>query len=902
MLHRLCGMALAALMPLLLATGSARGEGRTIVLGFDGMDPELTEAWMADGTLPNFATLAAEGSYHRLPTTNPPQSPVAWASFITGLQPGAHGLFDFLARNPLTYTPEYAIARVEPPESTIDLFGFRLPLDEGQTVSRRSGTPFWFDAVRRGLDATVLRVPTTYPPETGGRVLAGMGVPDLLGTQGTWTVYATQPAPAGTEQGRWVEVTPLAGRIETVLEGPPHPLRSDPQPLTVPVSIEDAGGGRVRVDIDGTTVELTPGAWSDWVAVRFRFAGLLSVSGLVRLHFVQGLPDLRLYLSPIQIDPRDPVVALSHPDEYAAELASRIGLYHTIGMPEETSSLNAEIISDDAWLDMMRAIMAERERMLFDILDRQQHGLVVVVFVQTDRVSHMFWRGIDAEHPRHAEMAPEHRTAIREVYREADRILGRVRAAMQPADRLIVLSDHGFDSYRRSVHLNRWLVEQGFMTTKPGEPTSDSLFGNVDWTKTRAYALGFNGIFLNRKGREALGIVREEEAAGLKRQLIERLQALVDPATGRRVVATAYDAAEVYQGDRIDEAPDILVGYAPGYRASWQTALGGVPDGPVVVDNDRKWSGDHLIDPPAVPGVLFTSFPLMTPPAGIWEIGGLVRASLAAQYPDLPEPGPLPGEYGLFDWPAPVLAAVDRQLAGFLPVPLRIVLWSALGAFLSMLVYRLISPQQRLAALREETAALRRQLAGFAGEFADMAPLLRRNLALSFRQLGLTFGPAMLAGLPVIFILAFLSNAFDARAPQPGERIVLTFEPEQGRQLPPVRFTGGEVRELAPGRFEVVWPKAGERVEIRDSLGTLLAVLPPPALVRTLHPRQWWNALIGNPAGYLPAPSEIASVTLALPQPRVLPVGPDWLTGWLVPALVVMVVVSLVLKLAWRLA
>lgn len=902
MFHRLSGTLPAALLLLVLAAGNARGEGRTIVLGFDGMDPELSDAWMADGTLPNFAKLAERGSYHRLATTNPPQSPVAWASFVTGQQPGAHGLFDFLSRNPLTYSPEYAIADVEPPESAIDLFGFRLPLDEGRTVSRRSGTPFWFDSVRRGLDATVLRVPTTYPPEAGGTVLAGMGVPDLLGTQGTWTVYATGPAPAGTEQGRWVEVTPAGGRIETVFEGPPHPLRSDPEPLAVPLVIEDAGSGRVRVDLDGTVAELAPGDWSDWVEVRFSFAGLLGVSGLVRLHLVQGFPDLRLYVSPIQIDPRDPVVTLTNPDEYAAELASRIGLYHTIGMPEETSSLNAEVISDQAWLDMMRTILAEREKMLFDALERQERGLVVAVFVQTDRVSHMFWRGIDEGHPRHGDIAPEHREAIREIYREADRILGRVLDAMRPADRLIVLSDHGFENYRRSVHLNRWLVEEGFMTTKPGEPASESLFANVDWTKTRAYALGFNGIFLNLRGREALGIVRADEVADLKAEIIRRLEALTDPATGRRVVQKAYDAAEVYEGPRVSEAPDILVGYAPDYRASWQTALGGVPDGPVVIDNDRKWSGDHLIDPPAVPGVLFTSFPLETPPAGIWEVGKLVRASLAAQYPDLAEPGPLPGEYGLFDWPAPALAAVDRWLSGFLPASLRILLWSAVGAFLSMLVYRLISPQRRLAALRDETAALRAKLARFEGEFSDMAPLLRRNLALSFRQLGLTFGPAVLAGLPVIFVLAFLSNAFDARLPQPGERVVVGFEPEEGRRLPPLVFEGGEARSLAPDRFAIVWPAEGERITVRDSTGDVLFVLPPAAPVRTLHPRQWWNALIGNPAGYLPAPTEIAAVTLELPQPRVLPAGPDWLAGWLVPALVVMVVVSLALKFAWRLA
>ncbi|GBD44963.1 hypothetical protein HRbin40_02459 [bacterium HR40] len=887
---------------LLLSAGIARSDGRTIVLGFDGMDPELTETWMADGTLPNFARLARQGSYHRLPTTLPPQSPVAWASFVTGLAPGAHGLFDFLARNPLSYAPEYAIARSHPPQHAIDLFGWHLPLDAGTVESRRSGTPFWFAAVRRGLDATVLQVPTTWPPEAGGTVLSGMGVPDLLGTQGTWTIYATRPAPAGTEQGRWFTVTPVAGRIETRFEGPPHPLANPPDPLALPLAIEDAGAGRVRVELAGKRVELAPGSWSEWMELRFPFAGLFSLSGLVRLHLVQGFPDLLLYVSPIQPDPRDPVVALSHPDEYAAELAARIGLFHTIGMPEETSSLNAEVMSDAAWLEMVRTLTAERERLLLDTLERQKRGLIVMVFVQTDRVSHMFWRGLDRDHPRHADMAPEHREAIRSVYREADRILARVMAETTPEDRLIVLSDHGFANYRRSVHLNRWLVEEGFMATKPGQPASERLFSNVDWTRTRAYALGFNGIFLNLRGREALGIVRPEEVAELKQRIRQRLEALVDPVSGRRVVARVYDGAEAYPGPHGQTAPDLVVGYAPDYRASWQTALGGVPEGPVVVDNDRKWSGDHLIDPPAVPGVLFTSFPLPTPPAGIWEVGGLVRASLAAQYPELARPLLPAGELGLFDLPAPLLTAVDRGLAGLLPEGLRVVLWSSLAAVLSMLVYRLLSSQRRLQALRAEAAAVRRQLASFEGEFAALLPLLGRNLSLSLRQLALTFPPAVLAGLPVIFVLAFLSNAFDARLPQPGERVVVTVTAEAGRQLPPLVFEGAEVRELAPGRFELLWPPPGGQVAIRDSTGDPLALLPPAAPVRSLHPRAWWNAFIGNPAGYLPAPSEIATITLELPQPRILPFGPDWLAGWLVPTLTVMVVVSLALKRLWRLA
>lgn len=133
--------------------------------------------------------------------------------------------------------------------------------------------------------------------------------------------------------------------------------------------------------------------------LKFTFGGFMNVRGLVRLQLVEGFPNLKLYVSPIQIDPRAPVVPITSPPEYAADLASRIGLFHTIGMPEETWSLNEGKISDDAWLDMTATILKEREAMLFDTLARQESGLVVTVFVQPDRVSHMFWRGMDEQHP-----------------------------------------------------------------------------------------------------------------------------------------------------------------------------------------------------------------------------------------------------------------------------------------------------------------------------------------------------------------------------------------------------------------------------------------------------------------------------------------------------------------------
>jgi predicted AlkP superfamily phosphohydrolase/phosphomutase len=898
------GLSLALLLLLALVAGTsgdaaAEAGGRTIVLGFDGLDPKLTEAWMGDGTLPNFARLRQEGHYQKLPTTNPAQSPVAWSSFATGLNPGAHGIFDFLSRNPQTYGPDYSIAAVRPPEHVLKAFGFQLPLDQGSIVNRRVGTPFWISAEREGRTASVLRVPVTYPPDPITRMLSGMGVPDLLGTQGTFTLYTTAAVDAETTGGRQIHVEPGNGRIETRFAGPADPFRVEPTPLSLPLTIEERPGGKIQVTLADAAFELGHGAWSDWVTVEFTFGGFMSVRGLVRLHLVESFPNLALYVSPIQIDPRAPATPISSPGGYAADLAGRIGLFHTIGMPEETWALNEEKISDDAWLDMEATILKEREAMFFDTLAQQDDGLIVQVFVQTDRVSHMFWRGLDEQHPLHAGTSERGKAAIRWIYGEADRILGRTLEAMRPNDQLIVLSDHGFAPWRHSVNLNRWLVENGFMATKPGQPASEQLFANVNWTRTKAYAIGLNGIYLNLKDREALGIVRPDEVAAVKREIIGKLAKTAEPATGEPMVLTVYDAAEIYAGKMMGDAPDLVVGYAPGYRASWQTALGGVPAA-LVQPNDRKWSGDHCIEPSMVPGILFTSFAPSQKVGAIGEVPLLIRASL--KLTGEVDQAQTAGSTGYLDVAAPALSWADDTLLGWLPVWARVILWAALASLLSMAVYRLTSRQETLAQVKAQVVETRAKLQGFEGEFDELWPILRRNLGLAGKQLGLTFVPAMIAGLPVLFILAWMSNAFDARAPAPGETVTVTLTPAEGRTLPPVTWQGeGRAVETAPAAWSVTWPQPGRTLRLEDSDGTRLLTLPTTAPVRTVAQWEWWNRLIGNPGGYLPSPGDVAAVHLGLPQPTVLPFGPDWLRGWLPTTLLVLVALSLFLKVRWRL-
>ena len=604
---------------------------RVIVLGFDGMDPELTERWMAAGLLPNFSKLARNGSYQSLATTTPPQSPVAWSSFATGMGPGEHGIFDFLRRATDAYVPDFSISETEPTKHTVDIFGLRIPADGGEVTNRRIGEPFWMTAEKTGLNAAVLRVPVTYPPDPIYQMLSGMGVPDLLGSQGTYSIFTTERL-VDTDNRRIQRVIPNEkGLIETALSGPSDPL-SRGKTLQQPFSIEPAPRG-VQIDINGTRFGLQEGQWSDWVTVNFDILGPMRTAGMVRFLLLQSYPLLKLYVSPIHIDPYDPAVPISSPANFAAELADDIGLFHTLGMPEETWSLNDGQISDADYLSMIRTTLAEREAMWYRALDAQNTELTVAVFVQTDRVSHMFYRGIDEEHPLYEESGDEARGAIQWVYQEADRILGETLARMSDDDQLIVLSDHGFAPFRKSIHLNRWLADAGYLVFEPGEQGTDSLFSGVDWSKTRAFALGLNGIFVNQAGREPQGIVSVADTAILKADIAAQLQVALDPDTGDSLVRRVFDRDDVYPGLANADAPDLVIGYEKNYRASWQTTLGGTP-AKLVDSNDEKWSGDHCIDPSLVPGVLFTSFPLSAEVDNIQNVPNLILRLLDARTDD----------------------------------------------------------------------------------------------------------------------------------------------------------------------------------------------------------------------------------------------------------------------------
>jgi predicted AlkP superfamily phosphohydrolase/phosphomutase len=243
--------------------------------------------------------------------------------------------------------------------------------------------------------------------------------------------------------------------------------------------------------------------------------------------------------------------------------------------------------------------------MFFAALDRLRQGSLVCVFDATDRIQHMFWRYLEKDHPAARGVGDaEHRHAIRDLYKRNDALVGRVMAQLRDGDVLMVLSDHGFSSFRRGVNLNSWLRQEGYLVLKEGSDGSEEWLRGVDWTRTRAYCLGLTGMFLNIKGREQHGIVAPAEVAAFKREIIGKLSGLVDSETGQVGIREVFDTSALYSGPYLENAPDFLIGYNAGYRTSWDCATG-VVAAPVFEDNVKAWSGDHCIDPRLVPGVLF---------------------------------------------------------------------------------------------------------------------------------------------------------------------------------------------------------------------------------------------------------------------------------------------------------
>lgn len=606
---------------------------RVVVLGLDGLDPGIAETMMAAGRLPYLARLREAGTYTRLATTCPAMSPVAWSSFMTGTGPGRHGIFDFLHRDPQSYLPYLSSARIRPSERMLRLGPLRFPLGGPELRSLRRSRPFWSVLGQHGIASTIIRVPITFPPEPfNGLLLSGMCVPDLRGTQGSFTFFTTAGRAGGQHTGgEVIQLRSGNGLLRGSLPGPASPGGSGSH-AQAPFRLWPQGDGRAALAISGQRIVLRQGEYSDWVRVDFRLAPAMGASGICRFLLRQLSPEVELYVSPVNIDPERPALPVSHPRVYSVYLAKRLGSFATLGLAEDTWALNEGVLDDSAFLRQCELYRGEREAMLFNALENTRQGCVVCVFDTTDRVQHMFWRDRDASPGPRAEKASAFGGPIEAAYEQADDLVGRVMSRLGKRETLVVLSDHGFTAFRRGVNVNAWLRDNGYLALKPGAEGEAEWLKEVDWSRTRAYALGLGGIYLNLAGREANGIVPAGEADALKQELIQRLTGLRDEATGEAAIEIVFSTAAVNPGPYLDVAPDLLVGYAPGYRASWDAVQGKVA-GPVVEDNTKRWSGDHCVDPRRVPGVLFCNQPLEASSASMIDIAPTVLALLGVEAP-----------------------------------------------------------------------------------------------------------------------------------------------------------------------------------------------------------------------------------------------------------------------------
>lgn len=590
------------------------GIDRAVIVGLDGLDPDLVDRYMREGRLPNLTKLARVGTFQKLDTTCPAMSPVAWSSFATGVHPSKHGIYDFLTRDPKSYMPDLSSAHIGAPRRTLKLGGWRIPLSKPELRLLRKSIPFWKILSRYGVPCSILRVPITFPPDHfEGTMLSAMCVPDLMGSQGTFTHFTTQSADAGPTGGQQVRVVVRDGRIQTALPGPENPLRADGERLEMPFEVTLLPRQKRAVLSTGKIeVELKLNAYTDWVEVAFPMMWGLKLRGICRFRLLEvGPATFRLYATPVNIDPLRPVMPISQPVIFSIFLANLIGRFSTLGLAEDTWALNEGVLDEEAFLEQAYANHAEREAMFFEMLQRTPKGVVTCVFDGTDRIQHMFMRYVDDGHPADVSNKPErYKDVIPDTYSKMDRMVGRVMEEVDPRDPktlLMVVSDHGFKTFRRGINLNSWLMREGYLVLEPGRSASGHWFEGVDWSRTRAFALGLSGIFLNIKGREAQGFVnRGEEAMCLAEEIADKLIGTIDPGVGGVAVSDAYAAHEIYTGPYRDQAPDLIVGYAEGWRASWD-CVQGIANDVIFDDNTKAWSGDHCIDPALVPGVLIAN-------------------------------------------------------------------------------------------------------------------------------------------------------------------------------------------------------------------------------------------------------------------------------------------------------
>lgn len=611
---------------------SAAAGKRVIVIGIDGFDPRLCERLMERGALPHLGRLRRAGGYSRLATSIPPQSPVAWANFITGADAGQHGIFDFIHRDPSKQcVPFFSAAQLMESDEGWEVGDHRLPLEfwpfkhsTTHTLLRREGVPFWDYLDRAGIPSQLYDIPSDYPPSPSAHghhcCLSGLGTPDLLGTYGTYQCFGEDFRRLQVKGGGLHK--PLVFKNDMArgaLSGPVNTLLKKPAETELEFRVyRHPQRPLARVELPGQTVVLKEGEWSDWCQVTFAlempsFLPNEKVSGICRFYLQEVRPHFRLYVSPLNIDPSDPgQQRISEPPEFVTKISEELGLFPTAGFQEDHKALSNGVFTDEEYREQADHVLEERINLLNYALGHYTDGLLFFYFSSTDLQAHMFWWDADEPHPtRTPEEAGKYMGVIEDLYRRMDGVVGDLLARYGDQATILVLSDHGFCNFRRQFNLNTWLRDNGYL----GPPDCDSLLrlgtGRVvDWSRTRAYGIGLNALYLNLEGRERDGIVKLAERDALLEELRAKLLAVRDPVDGQAAISRVDRSDEIYAGPFTDRAPDLIIGYRRGYRSSWSTTLGGITE-EVFSDNGSAWSADHCMAADEIPGVLFGNRPIL---------------------------------------------------------------------------------------------------------------------------------------------------------------------------------------------------------------------------------------------------------------------------------------------------
>ncbi len=554
---------------------------KTIILGFDSFDPAVFEDMAGQNQLTNLSKFVGAKGYSRLEVCSPPQTEVSWTSIATGADPGGHGIFDFVHRDPSTYAPYVSILPMK-----------KSALGE-QFVPPYIAKTFFEEAAGMGYPATALWWPAMFParPELPVNTLPGLGTPDIRGQLGVGTLFTTEDEKKNkTAVARLVSVG--KGKYQSLLNGPMVQGKSGPQPVTLQVTLDVVDSKVARVTIGDNQLGLKVGEWSEIIEVKFKAGMFFNVHAITRVIVTSLQGVVRFYTLPLQIHPLHAAFHYSSSKSFAKNLWDKVGPFLTLGWPQDTTGLEDDCITDEQFLDLCDTIFNRRKQIFFYLLDNFKEGVLGSIFDDLDRVQHMYYHN---------------RLDVAQAwYKKLDAFVGEVNQHVSGWGgkyNYLVMSDHGFTTYQHKIHLNRWLAENNYLTLRNGNSEGD--LSNVDWAQTKAYAVGLNSLYLNIAGREGQGVVTAEEIEILLSEIQNKLMDWKGP-DGKSVTQRVRLKHEVYNGAYTRLGPDLVVGYAPGYRASSETGLGKVSQAMIEPNHDH-WGADHCVDSDVVPGVIFAN-------------------------------------------------------------------------------------------------------------------------------------------------------------------------------------------------------------------------------------------------------------------------------------------------------